>query len=118
MEMKQKLDFKGKIYILQHPGNRAWLELKSTLLDARTGRISSLKLLDYSFEHVVFPVDGPPLKVDTIPVEEVEDWQVILSNFFRGELDEDYKWESFTGDIASAGSSGSGKPGAAAQKDK
>ena len=108
--MKQRLEFKEKFYLLQHPGNRAWLKLRSELLDARTGRISLLPLLDYAFEHVVFPEEGPKLTVEDLPIQDVEDWGGILSGFFRGDLDADYKWEDASGLAIPAGS-GDGDPG-------
>jgi len=106
--MKQRLEFKEKFYLLQHPGNRAWLKLRSELLDARTGRISLLPLLDYAFEHVVFPEEGPKLTVEDLPIQDVEDWGGILSGFFRGDLDADYKWEDASG-VAVPNGSGDGK---------
>ena len=76
----------GKIYKFQHPGNRAWLQLQSAMLDINTKTINMEKLIDYCFEHVVLPVSGARLDLDTIPISELEAWQIVLPRFLRGEL--------------------------------
>lgn len=78
----------GKVYKLQHPGNREWLKLKKTLLDVRTAQVDMAPLLDYCFEHVVFPEQGDKLNLDTIDLQELEEvWAEILPSFLRGQLD-------------------------------
>lgn len=81
----------GKIYKLQHPGNREWLKVKKTLLDVRTAQVDVEPLLDYCFEHVVFPEEGNKLDLDTIDIIELEEvWAEILPSFLRGQLDAGY----------------------------
>lgn len=81
----------GKVYKLQHPGNREWLKVKKTLLDVRTAQVDIEPLLDYCFEHVVFPEEGNKLDLDTIDLQELEEvWAEILPSFLRGQLDSGY----------------------------
>lgn len=84
--MKVRIEIKGKGYILQHPGNRAWLRLQKDMLNVSTGQFDMEKLLDYGFENVVWPESGPKLSVDTIPTIEMEVWQGILPRFLRDRL--------------------------------
>ena len=80
-----------RVYKLQYPGNREWLKIKKTLLDVRTAQIDIEPLLDYCFEHVVFPETGNKLDLDTIDILEVEEvWAVILPAFLQGKLDAGY----------------------------
>ena len=90
-EEAAKLAYFG-LYALQHPGNREWVKLQSKLMDANTGRVNLEELLDYCFEHVVFPDQGSKLTLENITLKEVEVWQIILPGFLRGELHGDYKW--------------------------
>ena len=50
------------------------------------------KLLDYAFEHCVFP-EGHSFEpnIDNISLPESEVWEVILPNFFRGKVDNKFK---------------------------
>lgn len=80
----------GKKYKFQHPGNREWVKLQSQMLNLTTRTYEWEKLLDYCFEHVVIPVEGNKLDLDTIPVQDVEVWQMLLPRFLRGELDNGY----------------------------
>lgn len=84
--MKVRIEIKGKGYVLQHPGNRAWLRLQKEMLNVSTGQFDMEKVLDYGFEHVVFPESGPKLSIDTIPTAEMEVWQGLLPRFFRDRL--------------------------------
>ena len=91
--MKAKVTVMGRVYELQHPGNREWVKLQSKLIDTNNGSINLEALLDYGFEHVVFPEQGSKLTIDNITLKEVEAWQIILPGFLRGELHKDYKWQ-------------------------
>jgi len=91
MVRKETIEVNGKLYELQHPGAREWLKLKQEVFALGTGghmSIDIVKLLDYCFEHVVFPSEGPKLSVDTDSmefIEEVEEvWSVVLPQFLRG----------------------------------
>lgn len=84
--MKTRIEIKGKGYILQHPGNRAWLRLQKDLLNVSTGQYDSEKMLDFCFEHVVFPEPGGKLNLDAIELEELEVWQNLLPRFLRNKL--------------------------------
>jgi len=89
MIKSETIEVNEKIYTLQHPGNREWLKLKKELIVVNgTGQITldNLPMLDYCFEHVVFPDEGPKLSVDTIDLEELEEvWIKILPPFLRGQ---------------------------------
>ena len=78
----------GKVYRLQHPGNREWIKLQSKLCMIKDGQtiIDIEKMFDYCFEHVVYPNEGNKLNLDTLPLKELEAWQIILPSFLRGEL--------------------------------
>lgn len=81
----------GKKFKLQHPGNREWIKLQSTLYDPVKGSIDMEKLLDYCFEHVVLPEEGRKLDLDSIPLSDLtEVWQVILPRFLTGKLESGY----------------------------
>lgn len=84
--MKTRIELKGKGYILQHPGNRAWLRLQKEMLNVSTGQFDMEKVLDYGFENVVFPEEGPKLNIDSISVAEMEVWQGLLPRFLRDRL--------------------------------
>lgn len=79
-----------KVYTLQHPGNREWLKLQSQMLDINTKTLDMEKLIDYCFENVVIPLVGNKLDLDTLPVQDLGVWQVLLPQFLRGELDAGY----------------------------
>jgi len=84
--LKTRIEIKGAGYILQHPGNRAWLRLQKDLLNVSTGQYDAEKLIDYGFEHVVFPEAGAKLSLDTIDLDELEVWQNVLPRFLRNKL--------------------------------
>ena len=71
-------------YILQHPGNRAWLKLQKKIFNAKTSEFDAEALLDYCFEHVVHPLEGVKLSLDDIHPSELGEWQTILPRFLRG----------------------------------
>jgi len=82
-----------KVYKLQHPGNRGWLQLQQSLIDVTPEGKSSIdivKLMDYCFENIVFPEKGGKLNLDELPLSELEVWQLLLPRFLRGELDSGY----------------------------
>jgi hypothetical protein len=84
--MKTRIEIKGEGFVLQHPGNREWLKLQKEMLNVGSGQLDMEKLLDYSFEHVVFPEKGAKLSLDTIDLATLEVWQGILPRFLRGRL--------------------------------
>jgi len=90
---KATLELEGKVYTLQHPGNREWVKLQENLINATTGRMKLGDFLDYSFDHVVFPEQGPKLTMDSITLKELEAWQIVLPAFFRGNLEAGYAWK-------------------------
>ena len=87
----ETIEVNGSIYELQHPGNREWLKLKQEIFKVRsdgTVLLDMISMLDYCFEHVVFPADGPKLNIDTIDIEEVEEvWGPVLQQFLKGKLE-------------------------------
>ena len=92
MLLSEQIEVNGKLYKLQHPGNREWLRLKQSIFNVKENTINLEKLLDYAFEHVVF-ADGHNFKptLDDISPEESEAWEVILPNYFRGKVDKKWK---------------------------
>ena len=83
------IEVNGKKYKLQHPGNREWIKLKKTFVTIQDGQanIDMEPLLDYCFEHVVFPEEGNKLDLDTVELTELEEvWSVVLPRFLRGDL--------------------------------
>jgi hypothetical protein len=95
----ETVEVNGKLYKLQHPGNRAWLKLKQSLVNITTKEFDFEKLLDYAFENCVFP-DGHTFEptIDNISLSESEVWEVILPNFFRGKVDNKFKPKNKTGE--------------------
>lgn len=95
------VEVNGKHYKLQHPGNRAWLKLKQSLVNITTKEFDFEKLLDYAFGHCVFPVDHAfEPTIDNISLSESEVWEVILPNFFRGKVDNKFKPKDKTSERA------------------
>jgi hypothetical protein len=82
----------GLKYKLQHPGNRAWIKLKPSLINMTTREFNLEKLMDYAFEHCVFP-EGHSFEptIDNIDLKDSETWEVLLPNFFRGKIDPKFK---------------------------
>lgn len=93
---KIRIEIQGKGFILQHPGNRAWLRLQKEMINVTNGQYDTEKVLDYSFEHVVFPENGKKLSIDTIEQSEMEVWQQILPRFLRGRLSSGESGSGFT----------------------
>lgn len=84
--IKDVVEVSGKLYNLQHPGNREWIKLQQRLYNNKTGEINLELLLDYCFEHVVFPDNGPQLKLDDISLSDLEVWGALLPDFLRGQF--------------------------------
>lgn len=89
--IKDVVEVGGKLYNLQHPGNREWIKLQQRLYNNKTGEINLELLLDYCFEHVVFPDQGPQLTLDDISLSDLEVWGACLPDFLRGQLKTDGK---------------------------
>ena len=89
-----KIVVNGKVYKLQHPGNREWIKLKQALFTVKkdgTIAIDMEAMIDYCFEHVVFPEEGGKLKLDDCDLIELEEvWAIILPGFLRGQLESGY----------------------------
>lgn len=95
--IQTNITLNGKKYKLQHPGNREWIKLKKTFFsfdENGKGSIDMEPLLDFSFEHVVFPEEGNKLDLDSIPFDDLEAWESILPRFFRGNVKEGEKFKS------------------------
>lgn len=88
----QKVVINGKVYKLQHPGNREWLKLQASLYNPKTDFFNLETMLDYSFENVVFPEEGNKLNLDTISLDDMEVWETVLPRFLRGKLEDGYVW--------------------------
>ncbi|EQA44318.1 hypothetical protein LEP1GSC050_3089 [Leptospira broomii serovar Hurstbridge str. 5399] len=101
----------GNEYILQHPGTKEWIKLKSKMFRITDGNMDLSVVLEYCFDYVVFPdkgapklsIDGPldpegrpimlqqkELKQWIRELEEV--WEIILPRFLRGELEPGFSW--------------------------
>lgn len=95
---KQQIEVNGKKYTLQHPGNREWIRIKTSFVkiqDTGSAVIDMEPLLDYSFEHVVFPEEGKQLSLDTVDLKELQEvWGVILPRFLGGNLETGYIYPS------------------------
>ena len=87
-----KVVINGKIYKLQHPGNREWLKIKESMYSVQKDHLEMIPMLDYCFEHVVFPDKGEKITLDDCNIEELEVWQTILPSFLRGQLEAGYIW--------------------------
>lgn len=92
------IEVNGKKYKLQHPGNREYIRLKReffTFDGSGKGSINMETILDYCFEHVVFPEQGPKLSLESVDLGELEEvWSSILPRFLRGELEAGSKFKS------------------------
>jgi len=88
MKKDTVIEVNEKKYTLQHPGNREWLKLKQEIIivhASQTVSVDVVKMLDYCFEHVVFPDEGPKLDLDNIDIKEIEEvWSPVLQQFFKG----------------------------------
>ena len=94
---KATLELDGKEYVLQHPGNRAWLKHYQTSLGAADPDV--VKFLDWAFEHVVFPKKGGQLSLDTLSIGAQRIWIPLLMGFLnRGELDAERSWKDIEGE--------------------
>ncbi|WP_367898826.1 hypothetical protein AB3N61_06625 [Leptospira sp. WS58.C1] len=111
MSYQETIQVNGKEYILQHPGSKEWIKLKSKMFKIADGNMDLSVILEYCFDHVVFPgkgaaklsIDGPlgldgkatvlqqaELKSWIRELEEV--WEIILPRFLRGELEPGFSW--------------------------
>jgi hypothetical protein len=110
MKNETIIEVNGKIYTLQHPGNREWLKLKQEIIQVHANKtvgVDIVKMLDYCFEHVVFPAEGPKLNLDIVDINEIEEvWSPVLQQFFKGQS----LLESYTSSQGSAGEQESSKP--------
>lgn len=81
----------GKIYKMQHPGNREWMKIQGTMVDPKTQTYNMIDIMDYCFEHVVIPEKGNKLDLDSVDTRELSEvWQVVCPLFLRGQLDTGY----------------------------
>jgi len=93
--MDNIIEVNGKTYTLQHPGLREWVKLQSDMVNVVTKKLDMEKLMDYCFEHVVFPEDGEKISLDTVDIDEyTEVWQDILPRFLRGKLESGYTFKT------------------------
>jgi len=90
MVSKNKIVINGKAYKLQHPGNREWLKIKETMYSVTKDHLEVIPMLDYCFEHVVFPEVGENLTIDNCDIDDLEVWQELLPSFLRGQLEAGY----------------------------
>ncbi|TGK18040.1 hypothetical protein EHO61_11320 [Leptospira fluminis] len=108
---QEQISVNGKQYVLQHPGTKEWIKLKSKMFRITDGNMDLSVVLEYCFEHVVFPENGAPklsidgplgpegravllqrneLKQWIRELEEV--WEIILPRFLRGDLEPGFSW--------------------------
>jgi len=93
-----EIEVNKKKYKLQHPGNREWIKLKKDFFSV-SGKgeaiIDMEKILDYCFEHVVFPEEGQKLSLDTVDLLELEGvWSNLLIRFLRGDTIDKKKYKT------------------------
>ncbi len=76
----------GGKFKLQHPGNRAKLELESRYFNPTQG-IDRAVFLDYCFENCVIAEKGEPPTVDNVTPKILEVWQRLLRRFLDGDIE-------------------------------
>lgn len=98
----------GRIYKLQHPGNRIKLRWEKEYYNPVSG-IDQEMFLDKAFEHCVIP-EGHDFKpsIDNQKSKELEVWQRTLRRFLNGDLETMLAGRKESGSTETA-SSGRGK---------
>lgn len=71
-------------YKLQHPGNRAKMEMETRFFNIQ--KIDRAGFLDYCFDNVVIPVKGERPDLDSIHPINVEVWSELLRMFLDGTI--------------------------------
>lgn len=85
----------GDEYVLQHPGNQAWLEKYQDMFVGKTDLSGFAK---WCFDEVVHPVKGEKLTLDSVSPARLMDWVAVLQTFFAsGELHPDFEWKNYKG---------------------
>lgn len=76
----------GKRYKLQHPGNRAKIELEQILFHPAKG-MDRVSYLEKAFDSVIIP-EGHDFRpdIDNVSPHELEVWERTLQNFLDGNL--------------------------------
>ena len=91
---KATLELDGVEYVLQHPGNRAWLTHYQKSMSGDEPDV--VAFLDWCFEHVVHPKKSPKLSLDTLQIGGQQMWIPLLLAFLvRGELEAGRAWKDF-----------------------
>jgi hypothetical protein len=94
--IKTQIEVNGKKYNLQHPGNREWLKLKQSIYTVNVDQVAEVNMtlmLDYFFEHCLYPVEGQKLTLDNVPLKELEEvWGSVAPRFLRGDLAAGYRY--------------------------
>lgn len=85
----------GDEYVLQHPGNLAWLEVYERFFLAEGGTKIS-KFMKWACEEVIHPKTGEKLDVQAISPARLMDWVVVLQSFLvAGELHPEFVWRDY-----------------------
>ena len=87
----------GEEYILQHPGNLAWLEAYERFFLGE-GAMKVSKFMKWACDEVIHPKKGEKLTVQNIAQNRLMDWVVVLQSFFvAGELHPEFTWRDYEG---------------------
>lgn len=85
----------GDEYVLQHPGNLAWLVVYERFFLGESG-IKVSKFMKWACEEVIHPKEGEKLDVQDISPARLMDWVVVLQSFFvAGELHPEFTWRDY-----------------------
>lgn len=88
-------------YVLQHPGNKAWLEVYQEMF---VGGKDIPGFAEWCFDQVVHPKEGEKLTLKSVSPARLMDWVAVLQTFFAsGELHPDFTWKDFEGSGYSLG---------------
>lgn len=106
----------GKMYKLQHPGNRIKLQWEKEYCNPVSG-IDQEMFLDKAFEHCVIP-EGHDFKpsIDDLKPKALEVWQRTLRRFLNGDFETLLAGTDESGPAPDAGSGKGKKPDKAESK--
>jgi hypothetical protein len=97
----------GRMYKLQHPGNRIYLDWQKDFISITDG-IDQAEFLDKAFEYCVIP-EGHDFKptIDNVKPKELGVWGKLLRRFLDGSIDD--VPEGKASDVGKASPKGGGK---------
>lgn len=95
------VDFGEESFKLQHPGNRAKMEMESRFFNLQ--KLDRAGFLDYCFDNVVIPLKGERPTLDNIHPVNVEVWSELLRRFLDGIIDPPITKQSTTNQTSKRG---------------